>query len=90
MDWSSVRALVGARLPLIRKPAFFTVDSADDDYLFVTPEETGKPRRLYRISFERAEALRMLRSDITPSELSAARITDRNASYIATIIRHLA
>ena len=89
MDWNRITRLTGTRLPLIRKPAFFTIDSSDADYLFITPEETGNQRRLYRVSFEQAEAAGLFRSNVRPSELSDAGVTGRNASYIAAIIRHV-
>lgn len=85
--WDRVRALEGFTLPTVTGRAAFDVASVDDNYVRVVPRSSGKPRPIKREQFERAEALGLATTDVTPIQLRRAGISEFNPAYVAAIIR---
>ena len=85
--WERIRALDGFTLPTVSGRAAFDITSVDDNSVRVVPRSSGKPRPIRREDFERAEALGLVRADVTPIQLRRAGISEFNPAYVAAIIR---
>jgi hypothetical protein len=85
--WERIRELEGFTLPTVSGRAAFDITSADDGYVQVVPRSSGKPRPIKREEFERAEALGLATTDITPIQLRRGGISEFNPAYVSAIIR---
>jgi hypothetical protein len=85
--WERIRSLEGFTLPTVSGRAAFDIASVDDDYIRVVPRSSGKPRPIKREEFERAEALGLATTDVTPIQLRGAGISEFNSAYVTAIIR---
>jgi hypothetical protein len=85
--WERIRALEGRTLPTVSGRAEFDIASVDDGYVRVVPHSSGKARPIKREDFERAEALDLATTDVTPIQLRRAGISEFNPTYVAAIIR---
>ena len=82
-----VGALEGRTLPTVSGRGAFDIASVVDDYVRVVPHSSGKPRPIKREDFERAEAIGLATTDVTPIQLRRAGISEFNPAYVAAIIR---
>jgi hypothetical protein len=85
--WEQIQALEGFTLPTVSGRAAFDIASVDEDYIRVVPHSSGKPRPIKREEFERAEALGLATTDVTPIQLRRAEVSEFNPAYVAAIIR---
>jgi hypothetical protein len=85
--WDRVRALEGFTLPTVSGRAAFDVASVDDNSVRVVPRSSGKARPIKREEFERAEALGLATTNVTPIQLRGAGISEFNSAYVTAIIR---
>jgi len=85
--WERVRALKGRTLPTVSGQEFH-VEDVDERYVRVVPRSSGTPRSpIPRWRFERAEALGLARTGVTPSEIRKAGVSEFDPAYIAAILR---
>jgi len=85
--WNQVRALKGQTLRTVSGRAEFEIVSVEDDYVRVVPHSSGKPRPIKREEIERAEALGLANSSVTPIQLRRTGVSEFNPAYVAAIIR---
>ena len=65
----------------------FDIAAVTDGHVRVVPRSSGKPRPIKREEIERAEALGLATTDVTPIQLRRAGISEFNPAYVAAIIR---
>ena len=62
------------------------VQRAQGVAMLIEPESSGKQRKLYGSSLEGAYRLWLREREITPSQVQAAGLSQRNSSYVAAVI----
>ena len=86
--WDRIRALEGRTLTTESRRAVFDVIEVNETRARVVPRSSGTSRHgIRRREFDRAEALGLIRSDVTPSQLQRAGVSRFNSSYVAAMIR---
>ena len=90
--WDRLATLEGQTLQTLTGQEFLVqrVGPSGLGGVIVVPGSTGVPRRIWRGQFEKAVALGLLASDVTPSQLRKAEVSERHAAYVAAILRAIA
>jgi hypothetical protein len=86
--WDSLKGLEGGQVKTLRGRAFNVLSVQRSPGLAVTlaPVSTGKMRRIAGDSLEGAYRIWKRNGEVTPSEVTAAGLSFRNASYVAALV----
>jgi hypothetical protein len=82
-----IRRLNGERLATITQGKPFAVIAVDETAVLIAPRSTDRARRIPRPVFERAAQQGLATVAITPSQVLSTNPTERNSSYVASILR---
>lgn len=85
--WATIQSLDGLELHTSADGASFTIQRGTGDAILVTPESTGRPRRVTWAEFARALAIGRPVERLTASMVHAT--GTQNASYIVAILQEL-
>ena len=90
--WDRLMALEGLTLQTASGHDFLVqrVGRSGVGGVIVIPGRSGTPRRISRREFVKADELGLVARDVTPTQLRAAKVSERNPAYVAPLLRAIA
>lgn len=89
-DWNKVQNLQGKTLRTISRGKNFTIVTVTQDRVVFIPQDgNGTPRWVSRGMIDHLIALRIDKSELSPSRIAREFPNDRNSAYLAAILTEI-